>query len=107
MAITSSQQRNAVSEGMALGLLMCNRASLPYDMVAVDLSLEGAWRNWEFKTQFPQVSTDLAQGLDGIWAMTRADDDIDSMEIASSIDGDVPAEGWRKLAQAFLERFTE
>lgn len=40
MAITPSRQRNAVSEGMALGLIMCDRFTLPWDKVAIDLSFE-------------------------------------------------------------------
>jgi hypothetical protein len=42
MAITPSRQRNAVSEGMALGLIMCNRFTLPYDKLGIDLSFGGA-----------------------------------------------------------------
>lgn len=71
-------------------------------------------------------------GLDGVWAMTRADErkqtfnfywDTDGPEIAICprpiwsdgevnvdqaaqwIDGDVPANGWRELAAGFLKRF--
>jgi len=58
MAITPSRQRNAVSEGMALGLLMCDRITLPWDKVAIDLSFEGAWRSWDYKRRFAQVDTD-------------------------------------------------
>jgi hypothetical protein len=44
MTITPSRQRNAVSEGMALGLLLCDRSSLPFDKFRVDLAFEGAWQ---------------------------------------------------------------
>lgn len=41
MKLTSTQQRNAVSEGSALGLLMCGRDALPYNKITVDLSFAG------------------------------------------------------------------
>lgn len=73
MAITPQLgNRNAVSEGVALGLIMCGRSSLPFDKVRVDLALEGAWRSWRYSQRFPQVDTDLGKGLDGVRAMTRA-----------------------------------
>jgi hypothetical protein len=132
VGVTPTRQRNAVSEGIALGLLLCGRDELPYDKVAADLSFEGAWRKWPYTRAFPQVSTDLRNGKDGVHAMTRADvgkqtfnlywemgggllsihwrgswhgEDIDPEEVASAIDGDVPASGWKALAQDFLTRF--
>jgi len=131
MAFTPARQRNAVSEGMALGLIMCDCGALPWDKVSIDLSFEGAWRSWQHRRRFPQVDTDIRQGLDGVWAMTRADErkhtfslywDTDGPEITVCprpvwsdgevdvdqavkwIDGDVPADGWRELAGDFLER---
>lgn len=73
MALTATQQRNAVSEGMALGLLVCGRSVLPPDKIGLELSFAGAWRSWAYKDGFPQVSTDLAKGLDDVRAMTQAD----------------------------------
>ncbi|KAA1399908.1 hypothetical protein [Aeromicrobium ginsengisoli] len=132
MSLSATRQRNAVSDGVALGLLMCDQGALPYDKVRIDLSFTGAWRGWEYKARFPQVTTDLSKGLDGIWAMTRVDErkrsfnlywqndggewviyprgvwsegQVDAEQAADSIDGDIPADGWRKLAAAFLERF--
>jgi hypothetical protein len=69
-----ARQQNAVSEGVALGLLMAGRDVLPYDKVRVDLAFEGAWRGWDFRSRFPQVSTDLRNGSDGVHVMTRADE---------------------------------
>jgi hypothetical protein len=132
MAITAARQRNAVSEGMTLGLPMCGRNSLPFDKVSIELSFEGAWRFWQYRRTFPQVDTDVRQGLDGVWAMTRADErkqpfnlfwhtdapevticgrgvwsdeDVDADQASAWIDGGVPAEGWRDLATDFLGRF--
>ena len=133
VAITSTPQRNAVSEGMALGLGLCGRTSVPFDKVRVDLAFVGAWRGWTWRGQFPQVSTDLSKGLDGVWAMTRATEakkawilywdttggelaiytrqadwdsaDEDDVSFALRvIDGDVPRDGWVSLAQEFLSR---
>jgi hypothetical protein len=136
MALTPARQRNAVSEGMALGLLMCGRDSLPYDKVRLDLSFEAAWRSWTYRTRFPQVNTDLSNGLDGVWAMTRADadkrvrvlyweDDGRAFQICTRqpdwtpdapddldyavgmIAGDVPLTGWEELAREFLTRLSD
>jgi hypothetical protein len=134
VVITPARQRNAVSQGMALGLVLCDRTSLPYDKVRVDLAFEGAWRSWEYRQRFPQVNTDLGKGLDGVHAMTRAtqskqvwvlywdpggaelviharqpdcdpNNDADVQYARSMIDGDVPLAGWVALARDFLERF--
>lgn len=130
--ITPARQRNAVSEGMALGLLMAGRDILPYDKVRVDLAFEGAWRGWDFRGRFPQISTDLRNGSDGVHVMTRADEQkhvwhlfweregrdlrivarpqwegeaIEPDIVADSLDGDVAPTGWLVLAESFLERF--
>ncbi|WP_436499621.1 hypothetical protein [Actinokineospora sp. HUAS TT18] len=134
MAITPTRQRNAVSQGIALGLLMCGRNSIAVDKVKVDLAFEGAWPRWTYRARFPQVNTDLANGSDGIRVMTRADagkrvhglywsntgatmtihtrvtdwtaDNPDDVEYAlEAIDGDVPLAGWEELAQEFLRRY--
>lgn len=130
MAPTPTRQRNAVSEGMALGLLMCGRDELRYEKVSIDLAFAGAWRAWPQRGLFKQVDTDLRHGLDPIHVITRAgerhqvmnlywdagwppticvrgywqDNVIDATEIAESIDGDLPAEAWHQLAETFLSR---
>lgn len=131
MTLTPARQRNAVSEGMALGLLMCGRDELPFDKMSVDLSFEGAWRDWSYGRTFRQVGTDLRNGSDGVWVMIHADKDkrvfnlywdtdgrsltihrraswadadIDADVVAESIDGDVPAHGWKALEGGFLAR---
>jgi len=136
MAPTAARQRNAISEGMALGLLACGCDSLPYNKIKIDLAFEGAWRTWTYRNKFPQVNTDLANGLDAIWAMTRVDsqknvwvlyweqdgnqfqihsrdpdwtpDNPDDLTFATEmIPGDVPLAGWEELARAFLKRFEQ
>lgn len=129
--MSPSRQRNAVSEGAALGLVMCGRLFIPTDRFAVGLSFEDAWLSWPYRSQFSQVSTDLRQGTNGEVVLTRADankhvfnlyweptedgfairprarweDGIDADQAAQGIDGDVPAEGWRQLAATFLRHF--
>lgn len=131
MTITPSRQRNAVSEGTALGLVMCDRNALPWDKLGIDLSFAGAWRSWSHRQRFPQVDTDLRNGSDSIWVMTHADErkhtmnffwdtdgseiviysrslwadgEVDAEEAASLIDGGISADGWCELAADFLSR---
>lgn len=118
---------------MALGLVMCDRHEVPCETWRLSLAFEAAWRSWDdhHKASFSQVSTDLRQGLNGYIAMTRADtrkgvmglfwersgstykiyarewcalDAFDADDVADSIDGLVPAEGWEALARDFLRR---
>lgn len=131
MRLSASRQRNAVSEGAALGLVMCDTFEVPAETWRVSLAFEGAWRAWDitFKESFSQVSTDLRQGLNGYIAMTHAGEQkhvmnlfwareggqlrvyarewcsgeaFDADEVAASVDGDVPAAGWEALARDFL-----
>jgi len=116
---------------MALGLLMCGRDELLFSKLAVDLSFEGAFRVWPYAGRFRQIASDLKNGSDGMWVMLHADkhkrvlnlywetdmqaiqicargywqdNELDPCQAAESIDGDVPAEGWKALAEAFLSR---
>ncbi len=133
MAITPARQRNAVSEGMALGIILNGHNSVPFDKLAVDLAFTGAWRIWTYASRFPQVNTDLSKGLDGMHAMTHASErhnvwvlywDTSGRELAiyarqddwdptnqsdvehalNMIDGDVRREAWESLARDFLKR---
>lgn len=71
---TPTRQRDTVSAGMALGLVLCGRTAIPFEKWRVDLAFEGAWRSWAHRAVFPQVNTDVNKGLDGTWAMVRADE---------------------------------
>lgn len=134
MTITPARQRNAVSEGAALGLLMhgVDRVS---SGVGLSFAFEAAWDAWpdRYKRAFPQVTTDLRQGLNGYIAMTHADEDkhtrnfyweratglftvrararwtdgVDPEEAAESIDGDVPDGGWAMLGELVLADLAE
>ena len=133
MTLTPARQRNAVSEGAALGLLLCARADLPFDKMKVDLAFAGAWRDWTYRDRFPQVNTDLAHGgayltlihaqkTRQVWAMfwvnmgdrlvinTRdpdwsVDNPADVEYALTMIGGDVPRDGWVSFAESFLSRF--
>lgn len=131
MAITPARQRNAVSEGMALGLVLSGHSSIPFDKLALDLAFEGAFRGWRYAGRYPQVRTDLRNGSEGVWVMTHAterkqvwvlfwdtsgreiqivarqhdwnpDDDEDVDHALNMIDGDVPRAGWVALARDFM-----
>jgi hypothetical protein len=131
---TATQQRSSVSAGVALGLVLCNRTTIPFEKWWVDLAFAGASRAWAHRTRFPQVNTDINKGLDGTRAMVRADekkqvwplywdnagtqlttysraggwdpnDDEDLHSAIGRLDGDVPLDGWVALAADFLARF--
>lgn len=132
--VTPTRQRNAVSEGVALGLVALGYDRVPFETWRVDLAFEGAWSDWPYRNRFSQVSTDLRQGLSGYIAMTRADErkhtisfywgrdpdlivywrqhdfnpeSADDLEWAAKmIDGDVPLEGWKSLTEGFWNRFS-
>ncbi|MBE7701240.1 hypothetical protein H9623_13135 [Oerskovia sp. Sa1BUA8] len=127
MKISAPRQRLAVSEGMALGLLMCGREHLDEPRWLVDLAFEDVFPRWAYSGDFSQVVTDLRNGTNGAIVMTRADarkktfslcwepdgpelwirsragDEVSVSMTTRMIDGDVPAEGWHELAEAFLD----
>jgi hypothetical protein len=131
MTLTATQQRNAVSEGIAFGMALLGRTEIPFDKTRVDLAVTGAWQAWPLSGRFPQVSTDLQKGLDGVNALARAGEgqhtwlfwwdrsgrtlkivtrqawDPSNQEdlnyAVSVIDDEVPLEAWRSLAAAILE----
>lgn len=73
MACLRPRPQHSNAKGFALGRILNGRWGSAYDKVAVDLAVTGAVRSWSYATAFPQVLTDL-RGLDGIYAMTRADE---------------------------------
>lgn len=136
MALTPTVQRNAVSEGIALGLVACGRGVLPLDTGRLGDAFESAWRTWVHRVRFPQIETDLSDGEDGASAMTKADkakeawalywaevdgelliqarqpdwspDDPEDLNYAAVvIDGDVPLADWAALAREFLRHFDQ
>ena len=130
--MTPDRQRNAVSEGTALGLVISWHTTIPYKKLRVDLAFNGAWRGWQYADQFPRVTTDL-KNMEGTRALIHVDhtrstrvfywgnsgrellicardpewDPSDESEIQyalSVIGGDVPLDGWVSLAEDFLGR---
>ena len=133
---TPTRQRNSVSAGMALALVLCGRTSILLEKWRDDLAFEGAWRSWPHRVTFPQVNTDVTKGMDGTWVMVRADErkgtwpffwetsgrkleifsraddwdekDPEDVRLALQwLDGDVPLQGWIALAQDFLIRYDQ
>lgn len=136
MGLTPTVQRNAVSEGIALGLVVCRRDALPFDKGQLGRAFETAWGLWPQRVRFPQIETDLNNGDDGLTAMTRADtpkqawalyweqdgpelvirarqpdwspDDAEDLNYAAAvIDGDVPLADWEGLARVFLQHLDQ
>jgi hypothetical protein len=132
MSLTDSQQRNGISEGLALGLVMCGVTQLDNDKMRIDFAFEHAWRNWGHTDGFPRIRTDLSgRGPDPIYIATHADahkrvwnlywerdgqslvirarerwqDGVVAEEAAESIDGELPAAAWESFARSFLESY--
>ena len=66
--MTATRQRNAVSQGIALGFCMLERYEFRFDKMRIDLAFERAWQTWpeEYRSRFPQVSTDLRNGTESL-----------------------------------------
>lgn len=135
--LSAAQQRNGVSEGFAFGLYVLGRHEFDMDKLRIDFAFERAWNDWPevYRSQYPQVSTDLRQGSDPIWKLLhanyrsqvfafywewqgpgpirivprqrdwRADDPADLEFAVGVISGDVPVEGWTSLASVFLSDY--
>lgn len=130
--LTPARQRNCVSEGIALGLLLSGTNHLRSDKLLVDGAFEIAWRAWPYRERFPQVTHDLNMGGSGMYIMSHADerkqvwvlfwgerdmaiyarqadwDIAEEEDLAYAqrmIDGDVPIDGWTDLARRFLDHY--
>lgn len=133
MKLTPTRQRNAVSQGFALGILACGYGSIEFNKVNVDLAFTRAFRDWPHQHHFPQVYTDLSRSFDGARVLSRAGErqqasvlywkseggsldvharqssfdpeDSSDLEFAASVICDeVSLEGWVELARGFIER---
>lgn len=128
---SDTQQRNSLSEGVALGLTMLDCWELPHDKVAVDPAFTGAFRSWPHASLFPRVQSDL-RSADGTRVMTRVTfrkqtallfwesgrtltihrriddwkvDDAGDLEFAVKVvDERLPASAWADLARRFLKK---
>lgn len=130
--ISDASQRNAVSEGFALGLLMNGLDTISYKnyhMTSVNLSLSYAWRHWSFRTRFPKVDRDFTNRRTEHYIVTHASerhrtsvfywDDYEIVarsnwsfpeefeEAAGFIDEQVPAREWMKLVEMFVSRLQD
>lgn len=131
MKMSGPRQRLAVSEGVALGVLMCGREQVEGPRWLLDLAFEDEFPDWSYSKGFSQVVTDLRNGLNGTRALIRADeakktfslyweddgaalrirarasDEVSISMTTRMIEGDVPAQGWQELAAAFLARIDD
>lgn len=74
MTPTPTQQRNSVSEGMALGLAGPGAPRPTVQQGHGRFSFHWRVGAWSYASRFPQVQTDLSHGSDGVRVMTRADE---------------------------------
>lgn len=129
-ALTPHHQRNAVSEGVAFGLVLCGVYSIDFEgthITSVELGFENSWREWQHTTKFPQVATDLRNGSNAKYVMTHADyrkhtqcfywqdwviherpflshnEDMSEDKVAALIGGCVSVDGWKSLAMGILD----
>lgn len=63
MMITGPQQRKAVSEGFALGLIVSGTQQLAWNKVAIDIAFPEAWHDWQHKGTFPWSAQTCATAL--------------------------------------------
>lgn len=135
--LTGPQQRNAFSQGIALGLSVLERYEFEFNTIRIDLAFEQAWDEWpaEYRAQFSQVNTDLKNGTNPVWVMTRAqettrsatplfwdtsdrpikiyqrgedwdsDNPSDGQYALRMVGTDVPLDGWVSLAKEFLTAY--
>ena len=76
--MTKSQQYRRVSAGIALGLIMNDRYTLPHGKPRLEFAFTAAWRKWEFGnayTWMQRVATMAVKDLDVIHVITEMDKD--------------------------------
>lgn len=134
MGAAPAHQRTALSAGIALGFVLCGQTTLPFVKWRIDFAFDGAWRSWAYRGLFPEVDADLSRGLDGAWAMVRADEakstgplfwdhhtgpdlvvrtregwspsePADVRLALGCLDNRVPQDGWTALARDVLDRY--
>lgn len=72
MKLSPARQKNAVSEGIAFGLALCDRNAITAHKTSIDLAFTGAWRSWAQKNHFPYVTSQLEQSAEGMHVITHA-----------------------------------
>lgn len=78
MATTPSKdfQYKAVSAGIALGLCIVGRYTVPSAKLPLEFAFQRAWKRWDYKDRFPAVGKVFALGVptvDPYIALTSAD----------------------------------
>lgn len=131
--MTKTHDRNALSAGLALGLIACGHDCLPQtDKMNLEFAFQHAWRKWKHRARFPTIKLDGPGTVDTILQMTHAtvrkqvpylywardDDDhshvirarhsatpfdVDIEGLAHYLDSHISVEAWRELAADFLD----
>jgi len=123
--MTKARQETIVGEGFALGCVVVGRDSFNGQRMSIESAFEHAWRRWSYSARFPTVRADIqrnsligiiarsprrrSSGLAGWaseWPLTpyvkESWTPADVADLLTDKCG-VPFEGWRQLAQLFLD----
>lgn len=132
MQISASRQRNSVSQGFALGLLLNGYRSIGGNKLSIDMAFNSAWRRWPHRSLFPTVDSNVRRHMDGYSVIVHATearhtfalfwepsgdgyvivarqddwsaDDPDDVDFALRvIDGGLTADAWKRLASGTAE----
>lgn len=97
-SLSHVRQRLAVSEGLALGFAVHGRWRVRFDALAIHRAVVGAYLDWPQADAFPRVRAELASGLSGVHALTRADDTAHTFALYwtrdAETDGDLVLRSW-------------
>jgi hypothetical protein len=123
--MTKARQETIVGEGFALGCVGVGRESFSGQKMSIEFAFEHAWTRWLYRARFPAIRADVQRNsLIGVidrsprrrssrlagWASEwpfapYVDENWSPEEVADLLAGEcgVPFEGWRQLAQMFLD----
>lgn len=132
--MTKAHDQNALSLGIALGLVASGHDRLPnVDKMAIEFSFERAWQLWPHRAKFSGLRIGGLGTVDTIWQITHADRhkrapylywsneggenlilprfeesvfDVDLEGLAEYLNDQVSVDDWRSLATAFLDRLS-
>jgi hypothetical protein len=90
------RQRVAVSEGLALGMVLNGRWAVPFDTLGIHTAVAAAYRDWARAHAYPQVQAELRSGLSGVHALTRATESASTFTLYwhHAPDGDLRIRSW-------------
>jgi hypothetical protein len=123
---TKARQQTIVGEGLALGCVGVGLVEFSDHKMTIELSLEQAWRDWQYRDFFPAVHVGIARndllgivhrsprrrgprvaGWAGEWPfLPYVEDGLELAEAGDVLEGEsgVPLSGWLQLANTFRAR---